>query len=101
MHIVQVSIKVKSGFEEQFEEITSYNAINSRKEPGVVRFDFCREKDVPGSYQLIEVYRHTEDIAVHKESGHYLRWLEIAEPLMAEPRTRGFYENISPTDNEW
>jgi autoinducer 2-degrading protein len=50
---------------------------------------------------LIEAYRTPEDPARHKETAHYNKWREIAEPLMAEPRTRIVYCNVFPTDSDW
>ena len=49
----------------------------------------------------MEVYRTKNDAALHKETSHYNRWREIAEPLMAEPRARIFYQNIHPSDSDW
>jgi quinol monooxygenase YgiN len=67
-------------------------------EPGVARFDVMQQADDPTHFVLIEVYRTPEDAARHKDTKHYNIWREIAEPLMAEPRTRVVYKNIFPSD---
>lgn len=98
MYIVQVHIKVKSENIEAFITATLDNAKNSIKEPGIVRFDIFQESHDPTRFVLVEVYRASGDPEKHKETEHYKRWREIAEPLMAEPRIRTVYTNIFPTD---
>ena len=50
---------------------------------------------------LVEVYRTPEDAPRHKETAHYNRWREIAEPMLAEPRTRIIYSNVYPDEKSW
>ena len=98
MLILQVQIHVLAEHLDAFREATLENARNSRKEPGIVRFDLLQQADDPTRFQLIEMYRDAEAPAKHKETAHYKAWLEKAEPLMAEPRTRQLYTNIDPGD---
>jgi autoinducer 2-degrading protein len=101
MYIVHVFIHVKAEKLEQFEAATLDNALNSRQEPGVARFDVIQQADDPTRFVLVEVYRSQEDAAKHKETAHYNRWREIAEPMMDEPRSRIIYKNNSPDDTGW
>jgi quinol monooxygenase YgiN len=101
MYIVHVFIRVKPDVVENFKAVTLENAVNSLKEPGVVRFDVVQEIEDPTRFVLMEIYRTKNDAVLHKETSHYNRWREIAEPLMAEPRSRIFYQNIHPTDSGW
>jgi quinol monooxygenase YgiN len=99
MYIVIVQIHVKPANVELFILATKDNAGKSAgNEPGVARFDFMQQSDDPTRFVLIEVYRTPEDAIRHKETAHYNRWREIAEPLMAEPRTRIIYNNIFLSD---
>jgi (4S)-4-hydroxy-5-phosphonooxypentane-2,3-dione isomerase len=99
MHIVHVHIHVKPDLIEAFKAATLENADKStRNEPGVARFDIQQQADDPTRFILIEVYRAIEDAAKHKETKHYNRWREIAEPMMAEPRTRVIYTSVFPDD---
>ena len=101
MYIVHVSIHVKPDQIEAFEAVTLDNAQNSLGEPGVARFDVIQQADDPARFVLVEVYRAPEDATKHKETAHYNRWRELAEPMMAEPRSRIAYANIFPDETGW
>ena len=101
MHIVHVFIHVKPDRLAEFLEATADNALNSIQEPGIARFDFLQQADDPNRFLLVEVYRNEQAVARHKETAHYNRWREAVEPLLAEPRTRIIYRNISPGDEGW
>lgn len=94
MIVTLVHIKVRPGAEEAFLTATLENARASNREPGIARFDVLRESEDPGRFLLVEAYRDAEAPARHKETAHYLRWKEIAEPLLAEPRTRETFEGV-------
>ena len=101
MLTVHVHIIVKPDCIEAFKEATSENARNSRKEPGIARFDVLQQNDDPTRFVLVEVYRNGEATAAHKETAHYAAWRDRAEPLMAAPRTRLQYTNVSPGEDAW
>ncbi len=101
MVIVHVFIHVKPEHLEAFKSATLENAQNSLKEPGIARFDIIQEADDPTRFVLVEVYRTPHDPARHKETAHYHKWREVAEPLLAEPRKRMIYSNVFPDDQGW
>jgi (4S)-4-hydroxy-5-phosphonooxypentane-2,3-dione isomerase len=101
MHIVHVFIHVKPECLEAFKQATIENARNSRKEPGIARFDVIQQSDDPTRFVLVEVYRTADAPAQHKETPHYNKWREVAEPLLAEPRTRTLFTNLFPSDQDW
>jgi autoinducer 2-degrading protein len=101
MYIVHVHVHVKADQVESFKAVTLENAKASLKEPGIARFDVIQQADDPSRFILVEVYRSSEDPARHKETAHYNRWREAAEPLMAEPRTRTVFANLFPDDKGW
>src|SRR5258708_33490238 len=74
------------------------NARHSIQEAGVVRFDFIQQRDDPTQFLLAEVYRTEADIASHKRTAHYAKWQATVEELLAQPRSRIFYQNIFPED---
>jgi len=94
MIAVVVNIRVKDGMESAFIEATQANARESVKEAGIARFDFLRSKERPEEFVLYEAYTTVEAQAAHKETAHYLRWRALAEPMMAEPRTRKEFESV-------
>ena len=71
MLIVCVHVRVKPDCVEAFRDAVVANARQSVEEPGIARFDVIQGSDDPTSFQLIEVYRTTEDPARHKETAHY------------------------------
>jgi quinol monooxygenase YgiN len=101
MLIVHVNIIVKPDGIKAFKDATIENARNSRKEPGIARFDLIQQHDDPTRFVLVEVYRSVDAAAAHKETAHYDAWRERAEPLMAAPRTRVQYANVSPGEEGW
>ncbi len=101
MHIVHVYIHVKEDQVEAFKSATLENARNSLKEPGVARFDILQQTDDPTRFVLVEVYRTPEDPARHRETIHYNLWREVAEPMMAEARSRTIYKNVFPDEQGW
>ena len=101
MHIVHVFVHVKPEHLEAFKAATIDNARNSVKEPGIARFDVIQQADDPTRFVLVEVYRTPDDPARHKETAHYNKWREMAEPLLAEPRSRIVYSNVFPDEQGW
>ncbi len=101
MHIIHVHIHVKPEFIEAFKVASIENARNSHLEPGIARFDVLQQIDEPTHFELIEVYRNPGDHSRHKETAHYNKWREIAEPMLAEQRTRTLYNNLFPVDMDW
>jgi quinol monooxygenase YgiN len=101
MLILIVNIPIKQDRIEAFKTATNENGRNSRQEPGVARFDFLQQNDDPSRFVLIEVYRDRAAAAAHKETPHYHAWLAAVDDMFAEPRTRAFYTNVSPGDQEF
>jgi (4S)-4-hydroxy-5-phosphonooxypentane-2,3-dione isomerase len=102
MLIVHVHVHVKPDRVEDFRRATVENAAASvLREPGVVRFDVCQQVDDPDRFVLVEVYRAADDPARHKETGHYKKWKETVEPMMAEPRRSVKLANVFPDEESW
>lgn len=94
MNILIVHIRISKDKVEQFIAATRENAAASRREPGIARFDFLQDESDPCRFVLVEAYRDAEAQAKHKDTAHYSRWKELAEPMMAEPRTRALYSKL-------
>lgn len=101
MVILHVYIHVKPEHLDAFKAATIENASHSRKEPGVVRFDFVQQTDDAARFMLLEVYRDAAAQASHKETAHYKAWVETVGDLLAEPRTRNTYSPVYPPEAEW
>lgn len=101
MLILHVHIRVKPEMIEPFKKATIENAVHSAQEPGIARFDVIQQTHDPARFVLVEVYRSEEATAAHKETAHYAAWRDVAEPMMAEERTRVRFINVYPPDEEW
>ena len=101
MFIVYVSAHVKPEKGEPFKAATVENARNSKKEPGIARFDVIQQQDDPTRFVLVEVYRTPDDPARHKETAHYQKWRDTVADMMAEPRTSIKYTNVFPDEQSW
>ena len=96
MDILMVSIRVRKDRVEDFRAATLANVEESLKEPGIGRFDLLQDPDDETRFVLIEGYLDSGAPARHKESAHYLAWKQVAEPMMAEPRTRAMFKLVKP-----
>jgi len=99
--VVHVHARVKPGAEDAFRAASLANAAASRREPGVLRFDLLADREDPGHFVLVEVYRDAAASAAHKETVHYAAWRDAVADLMAEPRRSEKYVNVSPDDAGW
>jgi (4S)-4-hydroxy-5-phosphonooxypentane-2,3-dione isomerase len=86
MYIVSVTIFVKAEFVQSFVDAVLDNAINTRKEPGNLRFDVAQAEDDPARFLLYEAYKTRDDFVKHQQTGHYLRWKNTVADWMAQPR---------------
>ena len=101
MLVVHVQVHVKLECVEEFKQATMANARESRKEPGIARFDVAQKTDDPTRFVLVEAYRTPEAPAAHKETRHYQVWRDAVAPMMAEPRSSVKYANVSPDDRSF
>ena len=101
MLIVHVHVQVQPECVDAFRRITTENARNSVREPGIAHFDVVQQSDDPTRFVLVEVYRNAAAPAQHKETAHYLAWRESVAPMMAAPRRSLKYHNVFPEDAGW
>jgi (4S)-4-hydroxy-5-phosphonooxypentane-2,3-dione isomerase len=99
--VVHVDVAVIPDQIEGFQAATEENAVASRRESGIVRFDVLSDRADPGHVVLVEIYKDEAAAAAHKETGHYQRWRDIVAPMMARPRHATRYVNTSPEDADW
>lgn len=101
MIVVHVHVHVISDYIEVFKQATIENAQNSLVEPGIARFDVIQQVDDPSRFVLVEVYRTIEATVAHKQTGHYAKWRDIVQDMMAEPRSSVKFSNIFPDEIGW
>jgi (4S)-4-hydroxy-5-phosphonooxypentane-2,3-dione isomerase len=101
MVILHVHVHVRPEHLDAFRDATLENARNSIQEPGVLRFDVVRQVDDPARFVLVEVYRDEPAVEAHRQSAHYAKWRDLAEPMMAEPRSRTLFNAVFPDEEDW
>jgi (4S)-4-hydroxy-5-phosphonooxypentane-2,3-dione isomerase len=94
MKTIIVHIRVIGGKEGEFVAATLENVACSLREPGILRFELLQDEADPSRFVLVEGYRDAAAQAAHKETAHYAAWKGLAEPMMAEPRTRAIYSTL-------
>jgi (4S)-4-hydroxy-5-phosphonooxypentane-2,3-dione isomerase len=99
--LVHVDIAVLPDQLGAFLAATQENAVASRDEPGLVRFDVLSDRANPTHVVLVEIYRNEAAAAAHKDTSHYQRWRDTVAPMMARPREATRYVNTSPDDSDW
>ena len=98
MVVYCVTVYVKTEHVEDFIAATVENHLETRKEPGNLRFDVLQCADDPSRFFLYEVYRSPEAVQAHKETEHYKRWREQVADWMAKPREGIMHRVIRPTE---
>ena len=86
MFFVCVRMEVDPSKLEAFAELVRFNAANSRKEPGCIRFDVLRAADQPLLFRLHEIYKDEAAFAAHQQTAHYARWKNEIAGLLSSPR---------------
>ena len=63
----------------EFLEMIENNAVETRKEPGCIRFDVLRSQDNPTQFFFYELYKDASAIDYHKQQPHYSLWANFKE----------------------
>ena len=96
MHMIIVHLEVKPERVNDFLKLVSFNASESRKEPGNLRFDVVRSIDNPAIFRLYEVYQDDGAVRAHQATAHYARWRAEIEGLLVTPRVSEKFISVSP-----
>jgi (4S)-4-hydroxy-5-phosphonooxypentane-2,3-dione isomerase len=99
--VVHVDIAVVPEQLDAFLAATEQNAVASRDEPGIVRFEVLSDRADPTHVVLVEIYRDEAAAAAHKDTTHYRLWRNTVAPMMARVREATRYLNTSPADSDW
>ena len=91
-----VYLKVKLGQEAAFLAASRVNQAAARQEPGNLRFDIFRSRTNPLHFLFAEAYDSEESVNRHRETPHFLKWLEVVTPMLVEPRQRVPGNDVPP-----
>lgn len=93
-----VTVQIKPGYEQAFEDATVANHRGSVREPGVLRFDVLKDGSARGRYYIYEVYRDDEATVAHKETEHYQVWRDTIADYMEGDRSSAKCSVVAPRD---
>ena len=96
MNMIIVRLEVKADRVNDFLKLVTFNATESRKEPGNLRFDVVRSVDSPTLFRLYEVYRDDAAVASHQATAHYAKWRAEIEALLVTPRLSEKFISVFP-----
>ena len=96
MNMIIVRLEVKPDRVNDFLNLVTFNATESRKEPGNLRFDVVRSVDSPTLFRLYEVYRDEAAVAAHQATAHYAKWRAEIEGLLVTPRLSEKFTSVLP-----
>ena len=96
MLMVMVRLEVNPQCLDDFLALAAFNASESRKEPGNLRFDLVRSVASPTGFALYEVYRDEAAVQAHQATAHYTRWRAEVEALLTTPRISEKFISVSP-----
>ena len=96
MHMIMVRLEVKPERVDEFLKLVSFNASESRKEPGNLRFDVVRSVDNTSRFGLYEVYRDDAAVRAHQATPHYAKWRAEIEALLVTPRISERFTSVFP-----
>lgn len=94
MYVQVVYLEVRPELLETFLAEATANVLESRKEPGVERFDLLQQAEHPHRFMLYEVYHTEADLQAHRQTPHFQRWLEKGVPTLAGERVRVIYHRV-------
>jgi len=96
MQMIIVRLEVKPERVDDFLQLVSFNASESRKEPGNLRFDVVRSVDSPTLFRLYEVYTDEAAVRAHQATAHYAKWRAEIEDLLITPRVSERFSSVFP-----
>jgi len=96
MNMIIVRLEVQPDRVNDFLKLVTFNATESRKEPGNLRFDVVRSVDNPSLFRLYEVYRDDAAVAAHQATAHYAKWRAEIEALLVTPRLSEKFTSVFP-----
>jgi autoinducer 2-degrading protein len=85
MFTVHVFIEINDKDIEAFKKLTEDNVVNSRKEDGIISFDFYQQQDDKTKFLLAESYQNSEAQLIHRETEHFIRWRAGISDMLVKP----------------
>jgi quinol monooxygenase YgiN len=85
MFTVHVFFEIKNNAIEAFKKLTEDNVVKSRKEEGIIAFDFYQQQDDKTRFLLVESYQNAEAQLIHRETEHFKKWRTGVSEMLVKP----------------
>lgn len=85
MKTVQVRFTVKKDCINDFIVFTKENVLNSKRESGVISFNFFQNSTDNSVFYLLESYKTPEDQLSHRDTEHYKNWKHHIQNMLYSP----------------
>mmetsp|Transcript_8295 Transcript_8295/g.13458 ORF Transcript_8295/g.13458 Transcript_8295/m.13458 type:complete len:108 (+) Transcript_8295:138-461(+) len=74
---IVVSVTIEPSRIDDFLKVLHQDAVESRKEPGCLGFDFLQDCESNNKFKFYEVYKDAAAIEFHKQTPHYKLWTDF------------------------
>lgn len=102
MFAVIVKVHIKPQHKDEFvEEMLADGRGSVANEPGCLLFNIVEDSEDPNCLHLYEVYKDAQTFEVHKETPHFVRWVEKTADWLAKPLEIATGSHIFPDDSVW
>ncbi len=95
------SIQINPARVDEFLAASVPFAGESLRESGLVSFALLQQVNEPAHFSMFDVYHDDAAREAHLVSVHYLAWLAIITPLLAEPMSPLPFMPIFPPPEDW
>eukprot|EP00392_Amoebophrya_sp_AT5.2_P009828 g9856.t1 len=74
---IVVTVEIQPARIVEFLEVRECDALESRKEPGCLRFDLLQSSEKENTYHFYEIYKNADALAAHRETPHFKLWADF------------------------
>lgn len=92
--VIRAEHFVREGAMPRWLELAFANSRESRREPGVQRFDVLVDRDDPNHALLYEIYDSREHWLAHCETAHFKAFVDGIQSLIVR-RERGYFDLLT------
>ncbi|WP_338452452.1 putative quinol monooxygenase [Niallia oryzisoli] len=85
MIIIHANIKVNEPYREIFLEEARLVTKQSQAESGNISYQYYENPEEVNSFIFVEKWNDEEAIQLHEETSHFKRFINVVEPIVAEP----------------
>lgn len=92
MIIVQANVVTKEGMRKDFVNAATQCALETRKEPGCISYEFLVSTEDECSGAFIEQWQKIDDLKEHSRKDHYKKFKIVSKDMIAQPTVVKIFE---------